>query len=201
MDTGFGRFIAHVARERTDLLHFAEVGAWNGQGSTLCIAEGLAARDGEGGDRPSLVSFEADPEMYARARSFWEKRDVPFDFELVRGRISTEMDDVEDVREAPGYEACHETWYIGEKAAFESAPFAATRLPPVIDFLLLDGGEYSTNSDWQTAKKHWPKVVALDDTRFFKTRKIVEELDDSPEWMFIAGDAHERNGWAVYERV
>jgi hypothetical protein len=201
MNTGFGRFVAQIARDRADLLHFVEVGAWNGQGSTLCIAEGIVAREGEGGEGASLVSFEVDADMYAHARRYWEKCDIPFDFELVRGRISATMDDVEEVREAPGYEAHHEGWYEGEKSAFESAPFAATRMPPVVDFLLLDGGEYSTNSDWATAKKHFPKIVALDDVNMYKTRKIVEELEGSEEWVKIGGDEEERNGWAVYERI
>ena len=200
-NTGFGRFLERIARERTDLLHFVEVGAWSGQGSTLCIAEGIVAREGEGCEGASLVSFEADAEMYDIARKYWEKCEIPFDFELVRGRISEEMDGIEDVRAAPGYEPHHEGWHAGEKAAFESAPFAAARLPPVIDFLLLDGGEYSSNSDWATAKKHFPKIVALDDTKMFKTRTIVEELDASPEWVKIGADDEERNGWACYERV
>jgi hypothetical protein len=197
--TGFGRFLEFVARERTDLIHFVEVGTWDGAGSTRCIADGLSAR--EGGSRPSFMSFEADAGMYAVARKSWEGVEVPFDLSLIRGRIAKTMSCIEDVRSAPGYEAHHEGWFDGEKVAFESATYAAKYLPGVVDFVLLDGGEYSTAGDWTTIKERWPKVVALDDTKMFKTREIVEELEESPEWVRIAGDDEERNGWRVYERV
>ena len=69
-------------------------------------------------------------------------------------------------------------------------------IPSEIDFLLLDGGEFSTYSEWQILKGR-TKMVALDDIRELKTKQIYEELitDDSYELVIETPDG---NGFCVF---
>ena len=69
-------------------------------------------------------------------------------------------------------------------------------IPLEIDFLLLDGGEFSTYSEWQILKSR-TKIVALDDIRELKTKQIYEELinDDNYELVIETPDG---NGFCVF---
>jgi len=73
------------------------------------------------------------------------------------------------------------------------------KIPEQIDFLILDGGEYSTYLEW-TKLKERISYVALDDTKMRKTKRIVEEcmLDDSFELITSSG---ERNGFHIFKKI
>jgi hypothetical protein len=91
-------------------------------------------------------------------------------------------------------------WYPKEKREFEDAPLVRV-LPPTVDFVLLDGGEFSTRGDWEYPRTLSPRVVALDDVWSFKCRGIAAELMSSPKKWRLLREHAERNGWAVFERV
>ena len=73
------------------------------------------------------------------------------------------------------------------------------KFPEKIDFLILDGGEYTTFPEWQKLKSR-TKIVALDDSNILKTSKIREQLINDDEYIKIFDDLTYRNGFTVFEK-
>lgn len=194
-ETKFGAFLREFSLERRDLKNFVEIGTWNGQGSTLQIASSLAERS----DGSSLFSFEADGDMLRTAmENYHHPRDS---LHFVHGRISDRIMTLEEVRWHPLYKGADmEGWLEGETKAFESAPLNRDVIPTPLDFVLLDGGEFTTIGDWKYLKTLGPKVVALTCTGALKSHDIFEELDKTASWK-IVGRGDEFQGWAVFENM
>ena len=68
-----------------------------------------------------------------------------------------------------------------------------------IDLLILDGGEFSTYSEFQLLKSRVTKYVVLDDIFTRKCKKILQEVQSSNEFEVIYFST-ERNGSAVLYR-
>ena len=68
-------------------------------------------------------------------------------------------------------------------------------IPNYINFCLLDGGEYSTYSEWQLLK-HKIHIVALDDTKTNKCNIIRQEILNNPSYEIII-DSNDRNGFMI----
>ena len=69
-------------------------------------------------------------------------------------------------------------------------------LPSEIDFLLLDGGEFSTYPEWNVLKGR-TKMVALDDIRELKTKQIYEELNNDNNYELVI-ETSDGNGFCVF---
>ena len=192
LGTEFGGVLCTLARH-PDLKSFVEVGTWNGRGSTQCLMAGLVDRT----DDWSLMSLETNPARHAGAVKHWEGV-APDRLRLVLGRLSTAIMRPEDVAAHPLVQPPWQDWYEEEIADFHQAPLVS--LPPTVDAVLLDGGEFSTCGDWEAVQAAHPRVVAMDDTTSIKCYGIVAQLSADPAWELLgAGD--ERGGWAVYRRV
>jgi hypothetical protein len=192
--TEFGAVLRQLAAARADLKSFVEVGTWNGRGSTACLMAGLASR---ADDDWSLLSLEIDPAQHAEALRHWAA--APRGLRLVLGRLGTRVMRPDEAAAHPLVQPPWRDWYADEIAHFQGAPVVA--LPPVVDFVLLDGGEFTTCGDWSAVQAGGlPRVVALDDTACLKCADIARQLAADPAWRLLAsGD--ERNGWMVFERV
>lgn len=199
--TGFGAFLLDFARGRTDLTTFVEIGTWDGEGSTRMIANGLSARP-VGSPTPVLWSFETDAWMHSTVSEKWAK-DGPENVEthFVHGRLGEDIVPLGLVRSLPGFKQEMLQWWMGEKRNLMNSPIAQDRLPPHVDFVLLDGGEFTTRDDWNFVKTLTPRVVSLDDVNTFKCADIVAELESQPDMWKKLGEGGERNGWAVFERI
>lgn len=64
LDSELGRTLHTLARE-SDVLVCVEIGTWNGEGSTFCLAQGLHESSGR------LISIELDSVLYERAVLFY----------------------------------------------------------------------------------------------------------------------------------
>ena len=74
-------------------------------------------------------------------------------------------------------------------------------IPAIIDFLILDGGEYSTYLEWNLLKERFIYCV-LDDTVTLKCNKIIEEVLSQPnKYEIIDDNTQERNGYLVFKRL
>lgn len=72
-------------------------------------------------------------------------------------------------------------------------------LPDSIDFLLLDGGEFSTYREWQLLKNR-SRFVALDDTQTMKCSLIRQEVLSASNYKILV-DSDERNGFMFIENI
>lgn len=81
------------------------------------------------------------------------------------------------------------------------APFVLDQLPESIDLLLLDGGEFSSWSEFQVLRNRLTKYLFLDDTHVRKNSAVRKWLLKTPDSGFaLAFESTDRNGWSVFIR-
>jgi len=192
LNTSFGRAIRYVC-SRPDVNICVDIGAWDGLGTTKCIVAGLEAKQ-----CGHVYSFEIDDKMYLMAENVWKNNSF---VTLKKARLAENMMTIEEVESHPNYSNISgsdwRTWYTGEKAIFEKSTIGT--LPNDIDFVVIDGGEFSGIGDWEAVKTKNPKYVALDDTFTVKTGTVVSDMLSSGEWMILY-DGNERNGWTILQQ-
>jgi hypothetical protein len=145
-----------------------------------------------------VYSFEVDDVMFAKAENVWRGNSL---VTLKKARLAETMLTHAEVEASPNYSnissADWRTWYAGEHANFEKTTIGT--LPDTIDFVVIDGGEFSGPGDWAAVKTKNPKYVALDDTFTVKTDSVLREMLASGEWMVLY-DGNDRNGWSILRK-
>jgi hypothetical protein len=188
-DSDFGKAIAATVGQYF-IKTICEVGAWNGEGTTACIYDGFR------GDKKQLYSIEGDPEMYAQAARKWNG--VP-GVQLMHGTLHRNIMSRDEVLAHPLFPKIrnhYNIWYDTEERACKTAPIVQV---PKCDCILLDGGEFSTQGDWNVLSHPDLKAVILDDVSVIKTSGIYAMLSASNDWVctFIS---YERNGSAIFRK-
>lgn len=186
----FGRVIISVA-SRPGFATFCEIGAWNGEGSTRCLFEGARQHGGH------IYSVEGDPEMYKQAERVWRNNPL---VHLSYGTVHRNVLTREQVTSHSLFNRVsdhYNLWYDTEYKTAMTAPLVTV---PACDVILLDGGEFSTQGDWDTLNHPNLRAVLLDDTQVIKTNAIREQLFADPTWTCLRDEPTDRNGWAVFLR-
>jgi hypothetical protein len=175
-----------------------EIGTWTGNGTTLCVLNGMAARDSTEG--VEFWSYEADPDMYKIAKKNLENN--PFygtNFTLVKGRIPC-AELFMKPHEVPASEKKlgnhYELYYEKEKILYETCAQVTPTFNPQV--VILDGGEFSGMMDWKGVPKEELEYVILDDINCFKNRAVYKEILTTPHWELFKENHSERNGWAIF---
>jgi hypothetical protein len=166
-----------------------EIGAWNGRGSSRMIMNGLRSKPG---DVTQVIGLESNPVLYRKAKKFLSK--FP-NYSLLWGSIV-----LPDELDRDDLNAEEVKWLEGDIRDLDAAPYILDKLPDSIDLLILDGGEFSTYSEYcilHERVKHW---IILDDIHTRKCRKIMSELSNQTNWAIVF-QSHERHGTAVLKRL
>ncbi len=196
IDSKFGKILKQIS-ERSNVINIVEIGTWNGLGSTLCILEGIKNKQ-----QTNFISIELIDEMHHVAKINLEK--YKDKVKLLNGTIIKKQDlywfEPSDYLFKDIEKQHFDLYYDKEVAAIKNAKNVIEEIPEIIDFLILDGGEYSTYPEWQMLKFK-TNTVALDDTTLLKTKKIREELLLDNEWKITHEDLSDRNGYTVFERI
>jgi hypothetical protein len=193
MTSQFGRDIYKICSQ-PDVSVCVDIGAWNGRGSTLCIVNALDSKKSG-----HVYSFEVDDKMFDEASRVWNGN--PY-VTLAKNRVCTSMMTLEQVIAHPNYSNISGSnwreWYDGEEKNFNSSTVGT--LPDSIDFVIIDGGEFSGEGDWAAVKSKKPKYVALDDIFTVKTSSVQDELLASGEWSIVSSGT-DRNGWVIFKTL
>lgn len=188
LGTPFGDHLYSLCAKNPAVKTVVEIGTWKGLGSTKCIMQGLSD---SGKDGVSFFSLEAEKGMHETACRAWQDTLPPW-AHLIHGRIveRTEMDSADLGSGHPD----EERWFKQDESAFESCPNVLNSLPDTIDFLFLDGGEFSTYSEY-TKLKNRSQFIGMDDSTQRKCRRIREEiLSDSDRYEILIDNPWYRNG-------
>lgn len=170
--------------------NIVEIGTWKGMGSTLRIIE--AIQDISYDNPPNFISLETNLEFYTQAKSnLTSYLDV---VNLVYGRIINP----EEFEQYNKHFPVNDLWYQSDLNDYKTCPSVLDTLPKEIDFLLLDGGEYSTYLEWLLLKDR-TKIVALDDTKMVKTKRIVEECFSDYDNYKLICSSPERHGFHIFQ--
>jgi hypothetical protein len=177
-----------------DVKSIVEIGTWNGLGTTRCVLQGLYDSKK---DNYSFISIECNPVMYNQAIVNLSGK-INDNINLIHGRIIEE----EMLNWFSKAELTSEqmSWLQQDLECFRVVPNVLNRIPSVIDFLILDGGEFSTYPEWCILKDR-VRYVALDDTRMLKCTKIREEILASDDYEVIEDDLNgSRYGYMTFKR-
>ena len=194
-DTMFGKLITRIASDE-QYSTICEIGTWNGQGSTRCVMEGMRSRK-----TPfTFFSIEANKQFYEKALKYWTP--CPPSLNLLYGSLHNKIMSRTDVEQHALFKSVNEHYYLWYEDEYNCATQSSRVTLPVthVDVVILDGGEFSTEEDWNILKTYNPKIVILDDTCVIKTSSIRKELLESSEWEALYDVQHERNGWAIFKR-
>ena len=192
---GVGKYLIDFL-QKEDVQTLVEIGTWNGMGSTRCILLGL-----QGKEYTSFQSFECNREKREFAVNALSGLRTSRDH-LIWGSVlqphecSTAFQVFPELRENP---TC-QTWHSYDMQNMNECPYVWNTIPEEIDFLLLDGGEFTTHFEFVKLFPRCTKFIALDDVNVSKCKGIRQQLMNDPEWgelMYIP----ERNGFSMFERV
>jgi hypothetical protein len=184
LDSNAGKFITETC-SRNDISTIVEIGTWEGGGSTQCVLQGIQNTN------KSFFTIECCLDKYKIAL---EGKPNLKNVHYLFGKI-IEVEDL-DQNNLSGAE---QGWIRSDIEAMNQCPNVLGLLPNQIDFLILDGGEFSTRAEFLKLKDR-AKTILLDDTRPRKNRLNFAELSEDVNYKTII-DSPERHGWAVFEKI
>lgn len=194
MSSPFGQLIYELC-QNAQIRNVVEVGTWNGQGSTVCIMNGLSRKNSQ------LYSIESNPVRYREALDFWSRYDTGEKLHLIHGKLHRNpVPHYATLGLAEGDELfIHH--YLPETRMIEDVTIPVVPLDDSIrdvDCILLDGGEYTTDGDFVALMKFDPKVIILDDTAIYKCRRIRAALLEDSRYVALYDNLSDRNGAAIF---
>jgi hypothetical protein len=169
--------------------NLVEIGTWKGMGSTLCFLKNKK-------DNCTFTSLEFNHANYQIAKNNLSKFEDKLN--LIYGRI-VEIEDVDRFISDINLSEEQRRWLEGDVSDFGKTQNVIDQIPNKIDFLLLDGGEFSTYPEWVKLKDR-TEFVALDDIRVLKTKKIYEELSLDNDYVLL-DITEEGNGFCIFKKI
>jgi hypothetical protein len=166
-----------------------EIGTWKGLGTTKRIIDSIEKNQ----ITPTFISLESNLSFYETAtRNLKDKLNT---VKLIRGRIVGE-EEIESFLSKNEITEQMMGWLRSDLNDYVSCENVLNQIPETIDFLLLDGGEFSTYHEWIVLKER-TKIIALDDTLTLKCKQIREELLNDENYKVII-DSSDRNGFTIF---
>lgn len=188
-----GKIIINCLKTNT-LQNVVEIGTWNGLGSTKCILLGLQANS-------NFISIESHSEKQQHAIQNLKDILTPT-VKLVWGSILKDTDIVNVVSIFPEMLRNPEfqRWHSIDIENIKKSPYILSELPTKIDFILFDGGEFTTYYEFQILFPRCTKFIALDDVNVSKCKHIRNILKANSNWKEIEY-IQERNGFSLFQHV
>ena len=186
-----GRWLELLA-SLSSVTTIVEIGTWNGLGSSLQIAKGVQKGSQGNNLAKQVVGVEVNLQMWKRASKNLQRFEF---FKVVHGSIveasaldSFNLSDLE------------KGWFAQDFKCIESSPLVISQIPTSIDLLILDGGEFSTYSEFEILKHRTSKWLVLDDTNLRKCKKVLHQAINEDGFSLVF-QSQERNGVAVLSRT
>ncbi len=182
-----GKLIKKTIQEH-NCQKIVEIGTWKGMGSTLCILNSMSPSS-------EFLTLESNKTFYDIAKSnlisYQDK------LKMIYGTIVS-VDEVNSFVSNLNLDSESQNWLNEDLNNIKLCPNVLNEILAEIDFLLLDGGEFSTYKEWEKLKSR-TKIVALDDIRETKTKQIYFELTEDSNYELI-GLSSEGNGFCVFKK-
>ena len=198
MHTESGKQIYRILREDNSIKRIVEIGTWNGRGSTMCVIYGIQGQNVE-----SFHSIECNKEKHLAALEFLESQ-IEENITLLWGSIVDTAYVASEAYRANFPQLAKSErlngWFDIDLKNCEAAPRILKDLPDQIDFLHLDGGEYTTLNEFEILFPRCTGYIALDDIFMDKCREVRRRLTESAEWSEIVR-LECRNGFSVFKRT
>ena len=177
LDTPFGQMLHDLAADSRYKIYL-ESGCLDGEGTTKCLVAGLESRGTEDLSGAGLFSVEINKDLWMVASRYWQDRNPPL--RILWGRLGDRMMSGEKARAHPlfnqdtfdTYHAKNVDWFVKTRAIrFRRC-----------DVWICDGGEFSTEGDWDSIRALKPKVVAINGTKTIKGHDLFNLLFLKTGW-------------------
>jgi len=195
-----GQKIIELLKEKSEkeIKTIVEIGTWNGLGSTVCILDGIK------GKQVTFWSLECNKDKIEAAREYLHSR-IDNRVKLVWGSIIEQEDELHNEEYMDNFPILAENgnekrWFIDDLMNCRNGAKILHRLPEKIDFLLLDGGEYTTLYEFNKLFSRCSAYIALDDVNADKCREVRRILKGNAEWQEICY-IENRNGFSIFKKM
>jgi hypothetical protein len=184
-----------------DVKNIVEIGTWNGMGSTKCIYDAISEKKGE----YLVYSLECNEEFHNIALINYENLPKLNNFNMILGTIISPeenkdpMSSYDDNFFNESSREIQNSWYLQDFENCKKVPNVLSIIPKSIDLLILDGGEFSSFSEYQKLKDR-VKYLVLDDTNVIKNYEVsnIIRSDKNYEVLF---DSNDRNGFLMAKKL
>ena len=191
-NTTFGNLIEQLIIENKPNT-ILEIGTWRGLGTTKRIIDGILSANYT--NQPEFISIESNKNFYNIAnKNLANYLNI---VNLIYGRIIDIEAFQEHVKTLNLLDE-HHNWLKGDIDDYLECDKILHKLPNKIEFLLLDGGEFSTYLEYQILKDR-TNLIVLDDINILKNKKVYEELINDEKFELIFS-SNERHGFAVFKK-
>jgi len=187
IQSAFGKIIYDLCK-KSDIINIVEIGTWNGEGSTQCI---LNAID----NSKMFYTIESDIKQHSKAIVFNKKYTKMSNVFFLLGCIINQ-----DELYTDNISTQERDWLRYDIDNYSNVSNVYNKLPKNIDFLLLDGGEFSTRAEFLKLKNK-SKIIALDDCNCRKNELNIKDLKEDNSFSLLYENLNERHGWAVFKRL
>jgi hypothetical protein len=195
MHTNSGRFMNNLI-QKNEFKNLLEIGTWNGLGSTKCILQGL-----KGLQYDKFVSIETNKDKVNFAIANL-KDQLQIGDRIIWGSVISPEEIKNETVVFPEL-LCNEEfkkWHQIDMYNMNSCPNVFDLLPEKLDFVLFDGGEFTTYFEFLKIKEKCIGYILLDDVNTFKCKKIREILNGDLNWKEVYYTP-ERNGFACFHLI
>lgn len=178
------------------LTNIVDIGTWNGMGSTLCFLVGL-----QGNTTTKLITLEINREKVENAKKNLQPYIGTTNIDFVWGSVISSDEIVDMPMIFPEFVANTEfqRWHSIDVANIDASPNVLDRIPDTVDFILFDGGEFTTYYEFMKLFPRCVKFIALDDVLVSKCAKIRAFLLAHNEWTEIQF-VNYRNGFSLFQK-
>jgi len=184
--------IKYVKEEH--LKNIVEIGTWNGLGSTRCFLLGL-----ERNNTTNFFTLETNKEKLEIAKKnllSLTSENCNFLWGSIL-RIS-DIQNTEQIFPELVRNSEFRRWHNLDIQNINLSPNVLDKIPLIIDFLLLDGGEFTTYYEFLILFPRCTKFIALDDVNVSKCREIRRILKSNSNWKEVHY-INERNGFSLFQ--
>lgn len=190
-----GQTLMRHVRANT-LANIVDIGTWNGLGSTLCFLLAL-----QGNVTTKLTTLEINQEKHEIAKTNLRNYINGVDVNFAWGSVisSSEIVDIETIFPEFATSTEYQRWHSVDVANIDASPNLLSVIPERIDFVLFDGGEFTTYYEFVKLLPRCDKFIALDDINVSKCRLIRQMLLEHPDWVEIEHIQH-RNGFSLFQK-
>lgn len=191
IDSEAGKWIHSISSQK-DVFNIVEIGTWNGAGSTNCVYQAIKETT------KSLISLEINFEMHKHAMNFYKNKN---EVKLLLGKITDELISLENLNELFFKDYSFEiknSWRNQDLLNLKKCKNVLHLIPEKIDFLILDGGEFSSLAEFNILKNR-SSFIFLDDVRppTIKNYLAREELLKVGNLVFE--NLNDRNGYSIFK--
>lgn len=192
LESNAGQAIFKVCLQ-DDVHTIVEIGTWNGMGSTKCVVDAIQ------GTNKSAISLEVDPGQYSQAIVNISSPNL----KLIYGKITdnhTIIDTLPEIFFTDYSMEIKKSWLNQDLQNMSNAPNVLHLLPEQIDFLILDGGEFTTYEEYLVLKSR-AKYIFLDDTTPPVFKNYYSRLDMITNHKTLIDNPQDRHGFYLGETI